>query len=65
MERGNLLLANNIIIGLSFGFFTMMIKSMALPDPRTPPLHLGPVRTGEEKYVKLGGSKFLKIPKRP
>jgi hypothetical protein len=36
MERGNLLLANYISIGLSFGFFTMMIKNLALPDPWTP-----------------------------
>jgi hypothetical protein len=35
MERGNLLLANNMNIGLSFGFFTMMIKNFAWPKNLT------------------------------
>jgi hypothetical protein len=34
-ERGNLLLANYISIGLSFGFFTVMIKNFALPSNLT------------------------------
>jgi len=33
MERRDVLLANNIRIGLRFGFFRMTIKSLALPDP--------------------------------